>query len=439
MKDRAVFQNASWIVGCKIVQSVLGLLVGMQTARYLGPDNYGLISYAASVAAFFVPVMQLGFRSTLVRELVVSPEKEGETLGTALFMNVISAGICVVGVWAFTSVANRGETDTVIVCTLYAANLVFQALEMIQYWFQAKLLSRYTAIISIASYIAASLYKIWLLISQKSVYWFAVSQVIDYAIIAIFLIIIYRLKGGQKLTFSLRRGKEMFRVSSYYIVSSLMVTIFANTDSIMLKLMQGESATGFYSAAVTCATCTSFVFGAVIDSVRPVCLESYQTSQAEFERNMKSLVSVVVWLALAQSVVFTLLSDTIVSILYGSAYQASAGALRVVTWYSAFSYLGAVRNVWVLAEEKHTYLWIINLSGALGNILLNAVLIPQLGINGAALASVLTQIFTNVMIGFLIPALRPYNRLLIGGASPKYLLSLIKGFLKRFRIGNMGG
>lgn len=431
MTNRAVIKNASWIVACKIIQSILGLVVGMQTARYLGPSNYGLISYAASVTAFFVPIMQLGLRSTLVQELIDKPEQEGQTLGTALVMNLISALACIVGIAAFTAVANRGERDTIIVCTLYASNLIFQALEMVQYWFQAKLLSKYTAIVSVASYTAASVYKIILLVTGKNIYWFAVSQTIDCAIIAVGLIVIYFRGNHQKLTVSVARGREMFRFSKYYIVSSLMVTIFSHTDSIMLKLMLGEEATGFYTAAVTLSTCTSFVFGALIDSMRPAILGSRKRGQEDFERDMKRLVSVIVWLSLAQCVIVTLLAGFIVRILYGEAYTASAEVLRIIIWYSTFSYLGAVRNVWILAEGKHTYLWIINLSGALGNVALNAVLIPVMGVSGAALASVVTQVFTNVVMGWLIPPLRPYNQLLLGGLHPRYTLELIRVFLKK--------
>ena len=431
MTNQAVFKNASWIVGCKIVQSVLGLIVGMQTARYLGPNQYGLISYAASVAAFFIPVMQLGFRSTLVREFINHPDKEGEVLGTALTLNVVSALACIVGIVAFTSIANRGETDTIIVCALYATNLLFQALEMIQYWFQAKLLSKYTAIISVIAYTAVSVYKIYLLITQKSVFWFAISQALDYGIIAISLMMIYRNGETKKLSFSRKRAQSMFRVSKFYIVSSLMVTIFAHTDSIMIKLMLGEAETGLYAAAVSCASLTSFVFGALIDSMRPVILENKQNSQKEFVNSLKQLVSLVFWMALLQSIVFVLLAKWLIVFLYGEAYQFAADALRIITWYSAFSYLGSVRNIWILAENQHRSLWVVNLVGAGGNVLLNALLIPTIGIEGAALASLLTQMMTNVGMGFLIPAYRPYNKLLFQGFHPKYAYFLVCSFLRK--------
>ena len=68
-----VVRNAAWIIACKVVQAFLQLVITMLTARYLGPSNYGVINYAASVIAFAVPVMQLGVRNTLVQELVAAP------------------------------------------------------------------------------------------------------------------------------------------------------------------------------------------------------------------------------------------------------------------------------------------------------------------------------------------------------------------------------
>ena len=77
MKQKQVFNNAKWIIVCKIAQSLIQLIVGMLCARYLGPSNYGLINYAASIVAFVLPIMRLGFDSTLVRELIENPENEG--------------------------------------------------------------------------------------------------------------------------------------------------------------------------------------------------------------------------------------------------------------------------------------------------------------------------------------------------------------------------
>ena len=141
MKTKQVLKNARWIIICKIVQSVIQLVIGMISARYLGPSNYGLINYAASIVAFLMPVMKLGLNATLVNELLDDKKKEGETIGTAVTMNILSSLLCMVGVAAFCFMANPGETETIIVCILYSTSIFFAALEMMQYWFQYKLLS----------------------------------------------------------------------------------------------------------------------------------------------------------------------------------------------------------------------------------------------------------------------------------------------------------
>ncbi|MBR5134274.1 MAG: flippase, partial [Clostridia bacterium] len=397
----------------------------------LGPSNFGLINYAASVVAFVVPIMQLGFRSTLVQELVDHPEKEGETLGTALFLNVIASVASIVGVVSFAAIANAGEPVTIIVCALYSLNLVFQAIQMIQYWFQAKLMSKYTSVTALIAYAIISAYRVFLLMTGKSIYWFAVSQALDYMLIAVTLVVIYKKLGGQKLSFSKTRAKEMFSKSRYYIVSAMMVTIFGQTDKIMLKLMVDDAATGFYSAAVTCAGMTSFVFAAIIDSARPTIVKSKNVDQAAFEKNMSFLYAIIIYFALLQSVFITVFSKWIVAILYDTDYAATVGILRLIVWYTTFSYMGAVRDVWILSENQHRYLWVINMTGAIANVVLNAVLIPFWGALGAALASLVTQFFTNVIVGFIMKPIRPNNRLMIKGLDPRLLVGGVRKLLKR--------
>ena len=71
-------------------------------------------------------------------------------------------------------------------------------------------------------------------------------------------------------------------------------------------------------------------------------------------------------------------------------------------------------------------LWILNLSGALLNVVLNYILIPVWGIMGASFASLITQFFTNVVMGFIIKPIRRNNALMGKGLNPKYLIEVIK-------------
>lgn len=425
MNNRRIINNTIWIVGCKIFRALLGMLVTMLSARYLGPSGYGLISYAASIVTFVVPVMQLGLNSTLVQELVNDPDHEGSIMGTSIVMSLLSGTGCIVGVVAFSALTNPGEPVTTLVCGLYSIQLVFQALEQIQYWFHAKLLSKYVSVTMLVAYGVTSGYKILLLVLGSSVYWFALSQALDFLLISGVLLVIYRRKSNAKLAFSWKLFRKMFARSKYYIFSNLMISVFAQTDRIMLKIMMDETAVGYYSAAVTCAGMAGFVFEAIINSAQPVILESARRGEAALERAISTLYSVVIYLSIGLCVLITMFAPLVIHILYGDQYDPAVQALRLIVWYSTFSYLGAVRDVWILAQWKQKYLLLINLIGAGANVVLNVALIPWLGINGAALASLLTQIFTNVVLGFMIGPIRRNNTLMIRGLNPALMVQML--------------
>lgn len=425
LSNTKVLKNASWIIVCKAAQALIALVITTISARYLGPSNYGLLHYAISVVSFAVPVAQLGLRNVLVEEIVSHPEREGESLGTTLGMSVVSSLFCVAGCLVFVSAVNTGERDTLIVCALYGVSLIFQMTEMIQCWYQAKLLSKYTSIVSLISYIIVAAYKIFLLVTQKSIYWFAVSYAFDYFLISAILLLLYGKLGKQKLSFSLSLGRVLFHRSRYYIVSSMMVTVFSQTDRIMIKMMVGNAENGYYATACTCAGLTAFIFTAIIDSMRPMIFESKKLSRKEFERNISRLYSVVIYLALLQSVVLTLLSGPVVRLLYGQAYTPAIPLLRIITWYSAFSYMGSVRNIWMLAEEKQRYLWMINLTGAVMNVIGNLLLIPAGGAAGAAISSVLTQFITNFLLCLIFRPIRTTAKLIWASLDPRLILEFI--------------
>jgi O-antigen/teichoic acid export membrane protein len=381
--------------------------------------------------AFAMPIMQLGLRHTLVKEFVKTPEREGAILGTALMLNIVSAVFCMAGSVGFVMLVNAGERETVLVCALYSLTLIFNATEMTQYWFQSKLLSKYPSIAALVAYVAVAVYKIYLLVTQKSVVWFAFSNVIDYFLISVILIVIYKRVGGQRLSVNLRVGKQLLSESKYYIIPSLMVVIFQNTDRIMIKLMVGETETGFYSAAITCIGISAFVFSAILDSARPVILEEKERNPELYEKRMIQLYSIITCLSLAQSVGMTVLAEPLVFLLYGAEYSKTAGILAVAVWYNTFGHYGSVRNIWILAEGKQKYLTGINIVGALANVVLNFFLIPIWGAVGAAVASVITQFFTNVILGFVFKPIRTNNALMIKGLNPKIIINMLLRILPK--------
>lgn len=421
-KDNKIVRNASWLMFGRIAQMLINLAVGLLTARYLGPSNYGLINYATAYTGFFYSLCNLGINSILVKEFLDYPEKEGETLGTTLLMQAVSSTISALVILCIVYVADRGDQIVVAVVFLSNIGMVFRIAETMIYWFQSRLQSKITAMATLAAYAITAVYKLVLLARGKSVVWFAFATAVDYICLAVFLLAAYKRYGGGRLRFSVERGKQLLRKSCHFILPGLMVAVYAQTDKIMLKQMISEAEIGYYSTAVSLCGVWCFVLSAIIDSLYPEIAKSHKTDRALFERRNKQLYAIVFYLSACVSLVIALLAKPAVYILYGEAYMPTVAPLRVITWYTAFSYLGVARNAWIVCENRQRYLIWVYASAAVSNVLLNLVLIPRFGATGAAVASLTAQVVTTMIAPFFIKDLRQNAMLMMDAIRLKNIL-----------------
>lgn len=408
----------------RIVHMILSFVIGLLTARYLGPSNFGVINYAGAYTTFFMAFCTLGINSVIVKNFIDHPEEEGETIGTTLLLRAVSSLLSIGIIVGIVSVVDRNDPLTIFVVFLYSISLMFQIFDTFNYWFQSKLMSKYYAIATLISYSIASAYKVILLVFGLGVEWFAISNSVDYAIVAIIMYFFYKKKNGPAFSFSIRKAKELLSVSCSYILSGLMVSIYAATDKFMLKQMLDSENVGYYSLAVSISTIWTFVLAAIIDSMNPPIMEYHNTDKEKYKVMNKRLYALVFYISIVVSAIICLVAPLFIKIVYGEAYLPATVPLCVVVWYVAFSYLGVARNAWIVCERKQKTLKYIYLFSALLNIALNYIFIPLIGEAGAALASLLTQISTVFVFPIIIKPLRPNVRLmaeavLLRGVFPK--------------------
>ena len=352
----AVVKNAGWLIIGRILQMLISLVVGLLTARYLGPSNYGLINYANAYTAFFMAFCTLGINSVLVEEIINYPEQEGTIIGSTLFMRAVSSFssacmiICIVGI------VEKDEPTTIAVTSLCSIGLLFNIFDTFNYWFQSKLQSKVTSIVLLIGYAITSAYKVVLLILQKSVLWFAFSTALDYICVGVLLLVAYRKYNGQSLSFSKAVSRRILKKSVPFILPSLMVSIYGYADKFMLKQMLSEESTGYYASAVAICGMWTFVLTAIIDSMYPLIMETYKSDRELYNKRNRQLYAMVFYISVGVSLFLSVFAEKVVVLLYGKAYLPAVSPLRVVTWYTAFSYLGVARNAWIVCENKQKYL-----------------------------------------------------------------------------------
>lgn len=411
--NNKVVRNANWMVSEQIVQMLLSFVISMITTRYLGPSNYGIINYCAAYVAFFSSVCSLGLEGVLVKELVTNPDKEGEFVGTALIMRIAAGILSIISIMIILFIVDDGNRTVMLVGLLQSLVLWFKAFEVMDFWFQSKLKSKYVAIIKMASYLIVALYKVYILASAKSIEWFAFSTSLDFLIIAIFLIIIYPRNGGPSLSFKFSTAKTLLKNSYHFIISGLFVTVYSQMDKIMIEKFLNETEVGYYSIGTSIFGYWVLVTTAITNAARPSIMSQKEKDEQKYIKRLKQLYAILIWLSIAAALFFTLFGRFVIPMLYGKAYNPSVPLVTITMWFAPFSVIGTARGIWIVCENKNRYVKYYMFIGAAVNVALNALWIPFIGTYGAALATFITQLIISLIAPMLFKETRIHTKYVI--------------------------
>lgn len=407
-------RNASWIIGEQILQVFVSLIVGVLTARYLGPSNYGALNYTASFVTFCTSLATLGMEGVVIKKIIASPEDEGTYMGSCMFFRFVSAilSTCLITITVF--FLNPGEPIKVILVLLQSLQLIFQAVYILDSWFQRYLKSKYISIGKMLACIIVALYKVYLLVTAKSIIWFAFSNSLTYIIVAISLYMFYRKENAPKMKVSIPLGKEVLSESYHFILSGLMTAIYSQMDKIMIGKMLTDMDVGLYTTATAICSMWIFIPTAIINSFRPTIMVIKQSgNQAFYKKRLEQLYSLIIWLCIFVSIVVCIFGPLIIRILYGESYMGAIETLRISIWSETFAMIGTARGIWILCENKNKYVKYYLVIGAIVNVILNALLIPVYGINGAAFATLITQIVTSIIAPLFYKETKEHTKIVL--------------------------
>jgi len=391
------FKNTSWLLSEKIFKAFTEVFVGIWIARYLGPEQFGLFSYAQSFAALFLVLSTLGLDGIVIRELVKDESKADKLIGTAFVLKLIGA----IAVFAILAVAvgfTSNDTYTNTLIFIIASATIFQAFNVVDFYFQAKVLSKYVALTNTITLFISSIVKIVLILNEAPLIAFAWVVLFDSVVLAVGLIYIYIKKNTtfsiQNLSFNKLTAIDLLRDSWPLILAGIVTSIYMKIDQVMIKEMLSTEAVGQYAAAVKLSEAWYFIPVVVASSLFPAIVNANKQNEELYYSRLQKLYDLMTWTAITIAVAMTFLSGWVVDILYGSQYDQAGGVLMIHTWAGIFVFLGVVSGKWFLTENLQILAFWRTFYGMIINILLNIILIPEYGIQGAAVATLVGQSFS---------------------------------------------
>lgn len=403
-----ILGNSGWLVADKVVRMGVALVVSVWIARYLGPKDFGLLNYAIAFVAIFSVFASMGLQGIVIRDLVRRPDERKTLLASAFFLRLIGAALSI-GLAAIVVVILRPDDHMAwALVIILATALLPQAADVIDFLYQAEANVKPVVLIRNGVFLLFAGVKVAIILGQGTVITFAIAFSAEILLVAI-VFLLYADRSGLSFRFRdvtraecLRLAKESWPL----VFAGLSIAVYMRIDQVMLGEMLGDTAVGIYSAAVRISEVWYFIPVSIMAAVGPTLTALHQTSREAYESKLASVMGVLVWMAILFAIGLTFLSPRIISGLYGMEYEAAAPILVIHGWAAVFVSLGIAGGYWLTNAGLLKFSMYQSIAGAFINVSANMVLIPWLGIVGAAISTVLSQAISAFLFNIMMPPTR---------------------------------
>lgn len=390
-----ILQNTGWLFADKVLRMGLAFVVTIWLARYLGPEQFGLLNFAMAFVALFGAIATVGLNSVVVRDLVKFPEKTSSILSTSISLQILGGLITFSLIVLAIHFLKQEDALARAIAIILGLSMVVKFSETIKYWYESQVQSKFVVWAESAVLVLFAAIKILLILQQAPLISFAWAIFAETVVLAIALIILYSIQSKTSKIWQpqLCQAKTLLRESWPLILSGLSVMVYMRIDQVMLGQMLNNEAVGIYSAAVKISEMWYFVPIAIVASVYPAIISSKEKSESLYQQRMQNLYDLMVYISVFVALIVTFSADWIVISLFGDAYSESGFVLAVHIWIGLFVSLGVASSKWFLLENLSKLIFYRTLYGALLNVLLNLVLIPSFGIKGCLIATLISYSF----------------------------------------------
>ena len=388
---RRYFTNTGWMFFGQVFALVLSFFIGAWLARYLGPTNYGIINYAVAFSGLFGFVASLGVDVILIRELVKTPERRDELMGTCFVLKLIGGVIALALAAAAAFIFEASPLNRLFII-IFSLSFITQSFNVIVYYFQAGVKAKHNAISQIVANLITAIFKIIFILSGADLIWIIIIFAAD-SVWQTILFVYYYQHQGLRLgawRFDKSLAGKILSGSWLLMLSAAASFIFMKIDQVMIGRMIGEGAVGLYAVAVKFGEIWYFLPGIICSSLFPAIVNARQVSAELYKQRLRNfyilMLSVSIFIALGT----TILSRPAVLILFGQEYLSSVALLRIYVWSGVGLFLGWAVQQRLMVENRLKTVFVAYLIIMLLNIGLNIIFINRFGLTGAAWATLIS-------------------------------------------------
>jgi O-antigen/teichoic acid export membrane protein len=404
--------NAFWLALEQVIRMGLGLVTGVWVARYLGPEQYGWLSYAAAVTGTVTSLTSLGLNAVVVRELARDPVAGRVWLGAAFFLKSAGAAIGFLVCLLIAAMQHFGGGALSALIVIVAMGMFFQVFDLVDLVFQAEGAARLSGWIRLAACIVSNLVKVALLLTHASIFWLAAVGVLELALSAAGWVWTLRRRGFQwkDLAGKTKYVSRLLAESWPLALSGLAIYAQAYGDQLVIGRLLGGAELGQYAAAMRLVVAFGFLPMVVYTVAAPEITRAQRDSPELYRQRLFNLYRVMSLLFAGTTVLLLAAGTMAARWLLGAAYVEAAALLPWLAFRLLFTNFGVARGVFLTNEGLFRFGLLTALAGATVNVVLNVWWVPLYGARGAIGASLVSFALTT----FAFEALHPRARFNLG-------------------------
>lgn len=410
---RASLSNISWLGGDRLMRMFGAVLVGTLVARYLGPANFGFLNYGIAIYGIFNVISNLGLDSLVVREMALNESGEPRILGTAFVLKALASVATTLAAIAAAWILDPHDKKLIVIVALLSFASISQALDVIDYFFQAQIRARYTVVPRTIGFIAGCVARLAAIIFHGGLLVFAWIAALETLLTEIGLVISYiRFRRlVPRWSWHLDHAKMLLAESWPLLISSTMTMIYMRTDQVLLGKLGSMEAVGNYTAAIRFSEIWYAIPVIVTASVMPGLLKTRELNPGRYYARLQIFYQSMILVSVAVTGATLLLGPLMMRLLYGKQFTSAAGILSIHIWTGIFVSVGCVSGHQYVHEKITSTALPRTALAAIVNVILNLLWIPRLGGVGSAMATLVAQVFAAYFADALDPRTRHIFRM----------------------------
>ncbi|WP_095499966.1 flippase [Paraferrimonas haliotis] len=393
--------NIAWLYLDRIISMALGIISNAIVARYLGPEQYGVIAYALAIASFLMPLINLGSDTILYD--CIARRRSAYVIANSFVLRVVVSILLLL--LSLIYLLYSGHSDANIWIGLFiVASVMVKACDVLQIYFDANHDSKINSVATVKASSLALLFKLAAVAMLLPLVWFAAAYLLQAILVWVFKLPkathIHLLKPSyirwKVIKVLLSRGKFM-------ALAALSILLYTAMDKIMLGQMLGTEAVGIYSAALLISIGWLFLPGAITLTLMKGI--SKTKNHPQHHHRVQRLFSIIWLVALVVGLTVFALSQPVIHLIFGEQFAMSAQVLQVYVFGSIFAAIGSASYRVLIVHGLYRFCLIKTAIAAVINFLLNYWLIQKYGVLGAAYATVASEFCASIALNACVTKL----------------------------------